>query len=132
MHNTFEELRSKYANNPTVVWGYHNQTLEGITGYLYSLWSGQFIVKKVEITIHNPWGDREYSAFSRTKAGKGNQVSVMAGEFYNGTVWFEERNDAAASAILLAHSEESIWKLKEAIEKYEYKISLIKQGVIEK
>ena len=108
------------------------QRLEDLKAYLYSLWSGQFIVKEITITTHEIHNTGMYRGFSKTKSGKVNQVAPSEGELYNSMVWFKERNDAAASALLLEHAEENIYKLQETIEKYKYKMALIKRGVVEK
>jgi hypothetical protein len=111
--------------------GHKDAEAASINVFSYSLWSGQFIVKEVTLypRIDKDGYDRSYI---KAKSGTTTQTIDQEGVWCNGVVWFKERNDLVASTLLLEHVEQSIVKLKETIEKYEYKISLIKQGVIEK
>jgi len=104
-----------------------------VSGYLYSLWLGKFTVTEALIRPRkNEYHTEMCVATFKNKPGKWNQVALNEGEFFNGMVWFTERKDEEAGLILIKHAEESICKLEETIEKYQYRISLIKQGVVEK
>ena len=99
-------------------------------GYVYSLWSGQFLCKEADF-VTNPDSRVENLYGAKTKAGKFMWVSNTPGVVYNAMVWLEDRDDERAVRILIEYQNQQITLLEEKILNHKHKINILAKGVKE-
>lgn len=95
-------------------------------GYLYSLWTGRFLVKEGVIKIHE-W-DKTTASFMSID-GRRYIVNSEPGVVYNAMIWLEKKTDNLAIELLINYENTRIIQLQGQIENHINKIEIIKNGI---